>query len=224
MIYLKNEKGNAAIYMLWLLSIVAIIFVLIINIVKVYIVKEQANLVVEQAALAGTNVLLEKTEEAVRDFDTVPTLDPLFIADRELQRLTDSGRSIGDLIEDQKVHYMNNGMDSADAYIKAANKILPDRIMKHPFLKRELKNRLGQSSSDTYYIYSPTVLETIVDNNGKINQTNINLSVEEWRIEVKSSVVFESISDNKFINHYIQDIPQKGYGPTLSYLKNVYTN
>jgi hypothetical protein len=51
--YVQNEKGNAAFYLLWLLGIVAIIFVLTINIIKVYVVKEHANLAVEQAALAG---------------------------------------------------------------------------------------------------------------------------------------------------------------------------
>ena len=119
MTYLKNEKGNAVIFLLWLLGIVAIIFVLTINIVKVYIVKEHANLAVEQAALAGTSVLLEKTKEAIEEFDSKPDL--LYLADRDLQRLADGGRGVGDLIEEKKLNYMAGGMDESNAYIKAAN-------------------------------------------------------------------------------------------------------
>ena len=220
--FVKNENGNAAIFMLWLLGIVAIIFVITVNIIKVYVVKEQANLAVEQAALAGTAVLLEKTKEAVNEFDTRPTVDPLYLADREVQKLTDSGKSVGDLIEEETEKYLARGMDEGDAYIKAANKILPSRVNGHPFLKKELKNSLGLSTSDVPYLFSSAVLETIDQNQAKTEKTEVELSREDWRVEVKSVVQYESISDQKFITSFLSDIPQIGYGPTLTYLENVY--
>ena len=65
--------------MLWLLGIVAIIFVLTVNIAKVYIVKEHANLAVEQAALAGTSVSTRKNNRRLlKILTTTPTLDPLY--------------------------------------------------------------------------------------------------------------------------------------------------
>lgn len=219
---MNNEQGNAALYLLWLLSIVAIIFVLTINIVKVYIVKEHANLAVEQAALAGTSVLLKKTKEGVEQFDTRSTLDPLYIADRALQ-LTIDLKSVGELIDEKKHEYMSRGMDEADAYIKAANRILPERINRHPYLKRELETTLGSSSSAVYYLVFSTIKDIIEDNNGRIDDTEIELTNHYWRLEVKSTVRFKSISDKKFITNFIEDIPQKGYGPTLSYLENVYS-
>ncbi|KAA9015975.1 pilus assembly protein TadG-related protein [Niallia endozanthoxylica] len=220
--FVKNENGNAAIFMLWLLGIVAIIFVIIVNIIKVYVVKEQANLAVEQAALAGTAVLLEKTKEAVNEFDTRPTVDPLYLADREVQKLTDSGKSVEMLIEEETEKYLARGMDEGDAYIKAANKILPSRVNGHPFLKKELKRSLGLSSSDAAYLFSSAVLKTIDENEAKTEKTEIELSREDWRVEVKSVVQFETISDQKFIASFLSEIPQKGYGPTLAYLENVY--
>lgn len=221
--HLKNENGNAAIFMLWLLGIVAIIFVLTINIVKVFIVKEHANLAVEQAALAGTASIIEKTQEAIEKFDNGMTLDPLYLADREAQKLGDLGKNIGELIEKKQLDYMNSGMDEADAFIKAANEILPERIDRHPYLKKEFRDSLGNSRNDAYYIFSSSVTDVIINNEGRPEITEMELSSTEWRVEVKSSVRFESISDNKFISKFVSDIPQKGYGPTLAYLENVYT-
>lgn len=222
MIYLQNEKGNASIYLLWLFGIFALLFVLTINIVKIYVVKEHANLAVEQAALAGTAVLLEKTKEAIDEFENKVTLDPLFIADRELQILTDSGKSISQLIDENKNNYTSSGTDEADAYIKAANAILPERINRHPYLKKELKKKLGFTSADAYYIFSPTVQNIIDQNQGLPIETEIKFT-NEWQIEVKSAVPYKSIFDHKYISQFIEKIPQKGYGPALLYLGDVYS-
>lgn len=220
---LQNERGNASLYLLWLLGIVAIIFVLTINLVKVYVVKEHANLAVEQAALAGTSVLLEKTKKAVSEFDNSTTINPLYVSDVALQRLTDHGKSVENLIDEKKAELMDGGMDEADAYIKAANNILPVRVDRHPYLKMKLRESLGHSSTDAYYIFASTVQEIISQNGARTEDTEMKFSNDDWRIEVKSTVRFETISDNRYISKFIEDIPQKGYGPTLTYLENVYT-
>lgn len=220
--YLVNEKGHATIYFLWLLGIVAVIFVLTINIVKVYIVKEHANLAVEQAALAGTAVLLDRTKKAVEEFDTSPTTDLLYIDDRNYQRFLDDGKGVGELIEEKQSDYISSGMDEANAYIKAANQILPIRIDRHPYLKKELRYTLGYSSSDAYYIFSSAVQDIINQNKAKTDETEVKFT-GLWQIEVKSAVKFESISDHKFIPLYTDKIYQKGYGPALTYLGYVYS-
>ncbi|EIJ79838.1 hypothetical protein PB1_05717 [Bacillus methanolicus PB1] len=219
--YVQNEKGNATFYLLWLLGIVAIIFVLIINIVKVYIVKEHANLAVEQAALAGTAVLLEKTKEAVEEFDT--STDPLYLIQSGLQKSTDNGNSVGDLIEEKKKEYMDNGADEADAYIKAANEILPEKLQKYSLLKYEFTKRFGSSGSEIPDKVRSTVQDIIIENKANTGDTEIEFSQEKWRLEIKSTTTFESISDHKFISKFLEDIPQEGYGPTLKYLESVYT-
>ncbi|MDE3840777.1 hypothetical protein C0966_15995 [Bacillus methanolicus] len=214
--YVQNEKGNAAFYLLWLLGIVAIIFVLTINIVKVYVVKEHANLAVEQAALGGTAVLLEKTEEAVEEFDT--SIDLQSIAQKGLD-----GRSVGELIEEKKKEYMDNGADEADAYIKAANEILPDKLQKYPLLKYEFTKRFGSSASEIPEKVRSTVQDIIIENKANTEDTEIEFSQEKWRLEIKSTTTFESISDHKFISKFFKDIPQEGYGPSLKYMESVYS-
>jgi hypothetical protein len=41
-------------------------------------------------------------------------------------------------------------------------------------------------------------------------------------VEVKSTATFESVNDNKFVEYFERKIPQKGYGPKLKYLENIY--
>lgn len=219
--YLQNEKGNASIYLLWIFGIFSILFVFTINIVKVYVVKEHANLAVEQAALAGTAVLLDRTKDAIDEFENSATLDPFYIADREHQILIDSGKRVSQLIEEKKNDYISGGMDEGDAYVKAMNKILPERINRHPYLKKELRNKLGFTSSDGYYILLPTVQNIIDENKGITSDTEIQFTTR-WQIEVKSAAKFETIFDNKYISQFIYKVPQKGYGPALKYLGNVY--
>ncbi|PLS15390.1 hypothetical protein CVD28_24010 [Bacillus sp. M6-12] len=211
---LNNERGNATFYLLWLLGIVALIFVITINIVKVYIVKEQANLSVEQAALAATAVLLEKTDYAVKEFESS---SPESAAQMMLDR-----KSISQLIEEKKAEYMNSGKDEATAYIKAANEILPSRLVLYPTLKSAFRTSLGASEAEISSIVAPEVQEIISQNNANADDTTIEFSTEKWRIEIKSTATFESIADNKYISYFLRDIPQKGYGPVLEYIESVY--
>lgn len=213
MSYIENERGNAAIFLLWLLGIVAILFIVTINIVKVYVVKEQANMAVEQAALAGTAVLLDKTKEAVKEFDT----NPLYLLESEVQLIAD-GKSVSALIDDKQTDLMRAGWEEADAYIEAANEILPEKVQLYVFLKHELRDALTGSGFEL----SQTVERVLDNNNARLEDTEYELSNADWRVEVKSTVRFESISDNKYIKRFFEDIPQIGYGPTLKYLENVY--
>lgn len=62
----------------------------------------------------------------------------------------------------------------------------------------------------------------ISDNEANPEDTEIILSHEKWRLEVKSTATFESISDYKLIQLFQPKVPQKGYGPQLIYLENIY--
>ena len=52
-------------------------------------------------------------------------------------------------------------MDESDAFIKAANEILPSRVDSYYFLEKELRDKLGDSRSNTYYIISSAILDVI---------------------------------------------------------------
>ncbi|ESU34318.1 hypothetical protein G3A_01715 [Bacillus sp. 17376] len=213
--YVRNERGNAVFFMVWLLGVVAIIFLIVLNLAKVFIVKEHANLSVEQAALAGTAAIIERTKEAVSQFDSGP--------ESVAQRVLDGGKSIGEMIEEKEADYIASGASKSDAYIKAANEILPPRLQIHPLLKISFRNRLGNDSSDLYGIASAAIQEIIAANEANIEDTEILVDEDDWRLEVKSTATFQSISDNKYIQNILADIPQRGYGPSLAYLESVYS-
>ncbi|WP_080848714.1 hypothetical protein [Cytobacillus gottheilii] len=219
--WLNNERGNAAIFMLWLLGIVAIIFVLTINIVKVYIVKEHSSLSAEQAAFAGTAVLIENTAEAIENYESNPSY--MLIREMHENALAD-GKPISALIEEKKNEYVNSGLDESAAYIEAANNILTkSRLNWNGFLKHELRNQLSETKAGAEAIIRSAVMDVITANHARPEDTEISFSLDKWRVEVKSTVRFESVSDNKYISSFVEDIPQRGYGPKLAYIENVYT-
>lgn len=207
--YVKNEKGTSAFYLLWITGIVLAIFVIVINIAKVYIIKEQANTAVEQAAIAGTSVLIEKTKEAIDAFDSSPESLPQKEADV---------KTISEQIDEKKMEYLSQNYSDSEAYIRALNDILPSKLALYNELKMEFETRLRDSTSLIY----DAAQQVISANHGNIDErTEIILSREKWRIEIKATTTFESISDNKFIAAFIKKIPQKGYGPSLVYLKEI---
>ncbi|WP_163102949.1 TadE/TadG family type IV pilus assembly protein [Peribacillus alkalitolerans] len=206
--YLTNERGNAVFYMLWLLGIVLILFVIVINIAKVYVVKEQSSLAVDQAAFAGTSVLIDQTKAAVARFDASVFSVP--------QKAMDGGKSISQLVEDKAFEYSH--LSRSEAYIRALNQILPARIEKHPPLKQEFVNTFYDVEGLVY----PSVQDIVLKNESNSEDTEITFSKEEWRLEVVASTTFRSISDQKIIPFFQEKIKQKGYGPSLHYLEEVF--
>ncbi|WP_108672186.1 Tad domain-containing protein [Peribacillus acanthi] len=206
--YLTNEKGNAAFYMLWLVGIVLLLFVIVINIAKVYVVKEQSSLVVDQAAFAGTSVIIDHTKEAIARFDA-----SVFSIS---QKVMDGGKSITQLVDEKTLSYTN--VAQSDAYIRALNEVLPERIDKYPPLRQEFMN----SFHDVEGLVSPYVQDIILENKSNVEDTEITFSKEKWRLEVVASSTFESVSDQKIIPLFQKKIKQKGYGPSLRYLEKVF--
>lgn len=181
--------------------------------VEIFITKEQANSAVEQAAIAGTSILIEKTTEAIEAFDSN-------IDESKGQKLVDL-KTIGQQVAERKQQYIHRNYSNSEAYIKALNDILPNKIRTYPSLRQEFTDRFASTPiSDMVY---GNVQEVLKANKGNVDNPSpeIVLSPENWRLEVKATVTFESISDHKFIGRFIGKIPQKGYGPSLVYLKEV---
>ncbi|QPC48281.1 hypothetical protein [Mangrovibacillus cuniculi] len=216
--YLTNERGNAVLYMIWLLGIVALIFVLLINLVKVYVIKEQSSLSADQAALAGTSIILAGTKEAIKDFD-----QELVIG---IGRSITLDKSLEQEVAEKQQEWVNTGLDESSAYIKAVNELVPAKMEENPIieeiLKEKFRGRLGDSVSELQYSVLPDVTSVLVQNGAKEDQTELVMDTSKWRLEVKTAVAFESISDNKYIAKFVEDVPQKGYGPNLKYLETIY--
>jgi hypothetical protein len=210
--YICNEKGNSIFFILWLFGITAVVFLITANIAKVFVVTAQANNSVEQAAFAGTAVLIDETKDVIADFDS----SPLSTA----QKVLDEGKTIAEQVEKRQDEKMSAGYSSSEAYIEALNDVLPDELDEHPLLKQAFDGQFSSYSIDSRI---RSAARAIIDENGaNPEDTEIILSTEKWRIEVKSTATFESISDHKLVQVFQRKVPQKGYGPQLAYLEKVY--
>ena len=209
---LRNENGNSLVYLLWLLSMCGVIIIIIVNITGVYITKQNASTATQQAALAGTAVLLNATEEAIEEFDN----DLI----KSILQKADDLKTIAMLVDEKMQELMNVGEGKQSARIQAYNAIIPERLLKYPELKEVFEDKFKSSQlanklhSEINYI--------LVENGTELENSEIVLSNTNWRIEVKASALFSTITDGKYLDKITKDIPQKGVGPKLAYLRNVY--
>ena len=66
---LKSEEGNAALFLLGLLSIMMVLFVFVVNLTQVLAVKERANTTAQQASLAATSVFYEEIWHSIDEYE-----------------------------------------------------------------------------------------------------------------------------------------------------------
>ena len=210
--YLNNERGNSAFYIIWLLGISAVIFVIVVNIAKVYVVKQHAATATQQAAFAGTVVLLEATQEGIESFDGDLTKSAS-------QKVIDKGKSIQDQIDEKVDEFVAQDEDLQLAYIKAYNEVLPEKIKIHPQFKKEMEDTLRDSGLSGKLLSA--VQSTITANEANADDVEVLLSDTKWRVEVTADATYKTITDGTYLQSFTSDIKQKGVGPSLEYLESV---
>ena len=208
--HLDNEKGSAAIYLLWIMTVIIVLTLIIVNIARVYVVKQQASTAAQLGAFAATSEILFATEEAIKDFDEA-MMDALGEGE-EYEALWDD-------IEERKNDLMARGKGDEEAYIKALNEMLPGRLG-HPILKEIFNAKFRMDAALSTRIYS-TVQEVVRKNEGNEEHLEIVISEEKYRVEVKTDATFETVTSGEYIHSFKKDIPQIGYGPELSFLQYI---
>lgn len=198
-----------------------VICVIVLNIAKVYAVKQQAANATQLAALAGTSVLVQATQKAINEFDT-ESGDPIVISQRTLQRLNDNGKPIGELIKEKADEYKSEGLAKDIAYIKAMNEILSSRMDVYFKLGELVDSNVGKEEVKKQFIQ--TVRDVVKENGGEEDGIEITFT-SDFRVEVEADASYESITDTaeKYINEMTIDVPQKGSGPSLLFLEGVST-
>ncbi|MDX1806276.1 MAG: hypothetical protein R3267_04585 [Paenisporosarcina sp.] len=210
--YLSNDRGNSAFYLIWIIGISAVIFVIVVNIAKVYVVKQHAATATQQAAFAGTVVLLEATQEGIESFDSDLTKSAA-------QKVIDKGKSIEDQIDEKVDEFVAQDEDLQLAYIKAYNEVLPEKIEKHPQFKKEMEDTFRDSGLSGKLLSA--VQSTITANEANADDVEVLLSDTKWRVEVTADATYKTITDGTYIKSFTSDIKQKGIGPSLQYLESI---
>lgn len=208
--HLKNEKGSAAIFLLWIMTVIIVLSLLIVNIAKVYAVKQQASTAAQLGAFAATSEILFATEEAIKDFDK---------AMLETLGEGEEYEALWDEIEERKKSYLANGDGEQRAYIKALNEMLPGRLGDQ-ILKGFFNAKFRADAVLSTKIYT-TVQRVVRENEGNDEHLEIIISKEKYRVEVKTDATYKTIASGEYINSFSKDIPQVGYGPELTYLQYI---
>lgn len=187
-------------------------FLIVINISNIFVTGAQSSNTSEQAAIAGTSVIIDETKKAIEKFDDNPLSIPM--------RVHHNMKSMEEVIEDKKDTYQQTGVSADQAYIKALNNILPGEIEEHSLLKKTIQDHFSSANLNGK-IYS-TVTSIISDNHGNAADTQVVLSNTKWRLEVETSVDYHSISDQQYIPEITDKIDGEGFGPTLEYLEKLF--
>lgn len=212
--YIKNERGNSVFYILWLFGLSAVIFVIVVNIAKVYVVKQQADTATQQAAFAGTVVMLKATATGIEKFDE----DPVKSLDQKLSDL----KTIEEQVKEKADGLIDEGEDVQLAYIQAYNIVLPEKMEKYPLFKKEMEDTFKSAELSGELL---SAVQTIItENDANAENVEVVLSETKWRIEVKADATFSTITDGTYLKSFTSDIQQKGAGPPLKYLENISFN
>lgn len=199
------------VYSLWIMIVSIVIVVIIVNIGKVYAVKQQAATATQQAALAGTSVLVNATKRGIEEFDS--------LEESKEQKEADNGKSISELVGEKEKDNLQAGEPKSSAYIHALNEVLPERIAEYSLLNETISVHVMNAGTTL----TSTVRDVIVKNGGNTDQSTVTLSLPDYRVEVIADATFDSITDSNqtYMESITEEIPQKGYGPSLIYLKGI---
>ncbi|MCM3708959.1 pilus assembly protein TadG-related protein [Sporosarcina luteola] len=211
--YIDNERGSGLVYILWIMVTSIVICVIVLNIAKVYAVKQQAANATQLAALAGTSVLVNAGKDAMKEFDLQADAEDVI-----LQLEVDDGKSIGVLVDEKAEEYKDKGLARDIAYINAMNDILTPRMAAYALLNSLVNIHVG----GVHGKFNQTVRDVVKKNGGNEERIDVTFT-SDFRVEVKADVTYESITDSaeEFINSMTKEIPQIGSGPSLLFLKGV---
>ena len=206
--WLKDERGSSLVYLLWIITATIVLFLIVTNIARIYIVKQQASAAAELAALAATGEILVATEDAIKEFDVI------------MENLNEGGyEPLWTDIEERVDSLTASGYSHNEALIESYNELLPGRFGGEPDLKEII---LLTIDNLTFMNRVQSTAEQIVkENEGNEESVVIKISTEKFRVEVKSDATYETLTDSDLLASFKEDIPQEGYGPPLDYLREV---
>lgn len=219
---LNNERGNAALFMIGILSIMMIMFVFVLNLSKALAVKEQANTTAQQASLAATSVLYEEIWDSIEQYEDdlikklLDGLDP------------DSNDTIFDLypktieerVDEETVQIQSSNPEDSqnEARRKAINQIVSEEIregtwgyMLRDQLDKDLRFHIIPHMKDA-------ARTTIVENGGKVSEAEMRI-FDNDRVFVKASNEVESTSYGKFLKGIKKKLFQESAGPKIDFVK-----
>jgi hypothetical protein len=205
----REERGNAALLMIGLLSIMMVLFIFVFNLTKIFAVKEEASTTAQQASLAATSVLYSQVDEVINDYektlegtvDKVPESIAMKIQKKEIELRSSSSYD----------DYSDN-----EIKLEAMDIVLTEELQRgigKDKLHKMLNKELYQSTLKDMQSQAQT---TIIQNNG--NLTDATLVIDDGQVFIRASNTVEGTSFKGFFTDLKEDLFQTAGGPKIDFL------
>lgn len=233
--FIKNEKGNSALLVMGLLSVMLILFVLVLNFAGALVVKEQAVSTSQQAALAATATLYEELpvfitkyekelDEKLEEEKEEDKEDEDEKEDEEEKEDPEEDKGFGDLV-DEKTDEISGSM-SGYSYNEIRNEAV-DRV-----LAKELDRALGKGLLKKKMIeemehswikdMKESARATILANGGELEGAEM-IVFDDGQVVVKSSHEAESSGYSGFFSGISENLYKTSKGPELKFVQKIPT-
>lgn len=208
----KNERGNISIFVLGLLVILAVMFVLVLNLSNVLVAKEQANSAAQQASLAATAELYDKMYEVIEEYES------------EVIGLVDSYPENIEEKVDKEVERLSSGEMSGytlnEIQTEAFDRVLAEELSKglgDDLLREKIEEELEFNWSISI---RQTARNAILANGGSLEEAELTL-FEDGRIMVSASRDIEITDSNGWLSGVEENIARTSAGPEMLFVKEL---
>lgn len=200
---LNNERGSGLYITMFYFVIVGITLILILNIVMIFLQKEQASNAAEQASFAATSAVYDKVNAVVKEHVKIIHIGKTTIEEPLIEKVATA---------EQAIRASNSNLSNNEIHIQAVNQVLLSEIPDDGNLKEKINTAVN--SVDIQGILK----KYIKSNHGK-EEITPDWDIVDYRIEVIAKSEFEAVHHNGIQYGSDDDIPQKGIGPKLSFLQ-----
>ncbi|GAA0465719.1 Tad domain-containing protein [Alkalibacillus silvisoli] len=206
-----NERGNIAIFVLGMLSIIMVMFILVINMASALATKEQSSTTVQQASLAATSVFYEEVSRVIDEYED-ETLEGSLLAFFE-----DFNEKVSDRVDQLSSSGGYTGWSQNEINIEAFNQVLTEEL-NEPIVRTTLSGLLQDEEVRTSVINEAR--NTIQRNNGVLD--GAVLTVSDNRFYVRAANEFESTSLDSIVGQINENVYQESAGPTIDFLEVIW--
>lgn len=210
--WIRNDKGNITLLTLGLLGVMVLLFAVVLNLVKVYAVKQQASNAAQQASLAATSEIYRALTTAIQEADDLGLLCP--------GGLDPWPKTISEQIEEKKnqLSSQHPSWSERELELEAIDRVLAETLpdLKYSCVKQKVESQLEQSRSSI----QQAVLDTILSDGGDPVGTILKIN-DQHRVEVRTSSLYRALKYDEWIPEEKRKVTQVGMGPALPFLEFV---
>ncbi len=206
--HLRNERGNMTIFTLtiyWFMFM--LVFVALFNFSTIFVDKEQASNSAQQASIAAVKDIYDEMKKAILLYDVSikAQLNPDYVWPRVEIAMTELAAAHPDWSESE-IKY-----GAIDRVLSSA---LPGNFQLQGYVYFGLKSATAQIPG--------VVRKVLIDNNATLSGSSVKLFNSDNRIEVTTSVKYESESMGfDFIPAYSEQIYQTGESRRIGFIDEV---